>query len=231
MDNAGNQQQGGMTAMFRGNVLVAILLASLLATGRSSAGDNALQSAAPASGMLGGSAPEVASSTESRDSYSTELSMQPLSESKEKASTTMDENTMSNFEATADKIIAAMENHAKQLGVKGVIVVASMDSAGFSWVSRMKAVVANKVLADDPQKSEYPGYNFIGIAYSKAAEMADTKINSGSKVRAAYQGEFGFQGGVIKKIPSGYLLTVFSGATSEQDLEIANVGMGAYVKD
>lgn len=139
--------------------------------------------------------------------------------------TTAGEMPMNTFDAEAGPMIAAMEHHATKLGVKGVIVVASMDSAGFSWVSRMKAVGANKVLADNP-KSEYPGYNFIGIAYSKAAEMADTKINSGSKVRPAYQGEFGYQGGVIKKTAAGYVLAVFSGGTSEQDLEIAKVGMG-----
>jgi hypothetical protein len=33
---------------------------------------------------------------------------------------------------------------------------------------------------------------------------------------------------MIKKVPSGYILTVFSGATSEQDFEIAKVGMEAY---
>jgi len=131
---------------------------------------------------------------------------------------------MANFDA----MISAMEQHAKKLGVKGVIVVASMDSAGFSWMSRMKAVGANKVLADDPKKSEYPGWNFIGIAYSKAAEMADTRLNSGSNVRQPYQGEYGFQGGVIKQAKSGYVLVVFSGGTSEQDLEIANVGIGAF---
>ncbi len=128
---------------------------------------------------------------------------------------------------TFDAMITAMEQHAKALGVKGVIVVASMDSTGFSWMSRMKAVDATKVLDDHPQTSKYPGYNFIGIAYSKAAEMADTKLNSGSNIRVPYQGEFGYQGGVIEKTSSGYLLAVFSGGTSEQDLEIAKVGMSA----
>jgi ribose transport system substrate-binding protein len=134
------------------------------------------------------------------------------------------EISMQNFQTLADNIINEMEIHARKLGVKGVIMVASMDDAGNSWVSKMKAVNAIKVLSDDP-KSEYPGYNFIGIAYSKAAEMADTKLNSGSKVRAPYQGEFGYQGGLIKKMQSGFIITVFSGATSEQDLEIAQVGM------
>jgi hypothetical protein len=102
-----------------------------------------------------------------------------------------------------------------------------MDNSGLSWVSQMKAVDTIKVLDGSPEKSQYPGYNFIGVAYSKAAEMADTKLNSGSKVRPAYQGEFGYQGGVIKKVQTGYVLTVFSGATSEQDLEIAKAGMNA----
>ena len=135
---------------------------------------------------------------------------------------------MEKFQIVAAKMIAEMESYARKLGVKGVIVVASMDDSGFSWISQMKAVDSIKVLDDSPEKKQYPGYNFIGIAYSKAAEMADTKLNSGSKVRPAYQGEFGYQGGVIKEIQSGYILSVFSGATSEQDLEIAKAGMSVY---
>jgi hypothetical protein len=142
--------------------------------------------------------------------------------------TTLAGTPMDNFDATAGKMITAMEGHARKLGVKGVIVIASMDSNGTSWISRMKAVDATKVLAEDPTKSEYPGWNFVGIAYTKAAEMSDTKVNSGSKIRAPYQGEFGFPGGVIQKIPSGYILAVFSGATGEQDTEIAKVGMETF---
>ena len=125
-------------------------------------------------------------------------------------------------------MIEAMEEHALKLGVKGVIVVAGMDSSGGAWESSMKAVKAIKSIAEDPKKSEYPGYNFIGIAYSKAAEMADTRINSGSKVRPPYQGEYGFQGGSIRKTAEGYLLAVFSGATGEQDFEIAEKGIEAF---
>jgi len=135
---------------------------------------------------------------------------------------------MDNFQIVAKDMITEMENHARKLGVKGVILVASMDDAGFSWISQMKAVDDIKVISDNPQQ-EYPGYNFIGIAYSKAAEMADTKLNSGSKIRPAFQGEFGFKGGVIKKVNTGYILTVFSGATGEQDFEIAQVGMNAML--
>ena len=135
---------------------------------------------------------------------------------------------MDNFQIVAGTMITEMENHAKKLGVKGVIVVASMDDTGFSWISQMKAVDAIKSISANPAQNEYPGYNFIGIAYSKAAEMADTKLDSGSKLRSPFQGEFGYQGGLIKKVQSGFILTVFSGASSEQDLEIAKAGMNAY---
>ncbi len=135
---------------------------------------------------------------------------------------------MENFQVIAGKMITEMENHARKLGVKGVIVVASMDNAGHSWVSHMKAVEVMKAIPENPAQEKYPGTNFIAVAYSKAAEMADTKLNSGSNVRPPYQGEFGYQGGMIKKIQSGFILTVFSGATGEQDFEIAKVGMNAY---
>jgi len=138
---------------------------------------------------------------------------------------------MDDFEAVSGTMIDAMETHAATLGVRGVALVARMDEHGLSWVSRMKAVGAIKDVPADPAGHEYPGYNFIGIAYSKAAEMADTKLNSGSKSRPAYQGEFGYQGGRIRKVGSGYLLTVFSGATGEQDLEIANAGINAFAGD
>jgi len=106
-----------------------------------------------------------------------------------------------------------------------------MDEHGFSWSSQMKAVDTIKDIPEDPGQHEYPGYNFIGIAYSKAAEMADTKLDSGSKPRSAFQGEFGYPGGLIKQIQSGFILTVFSGASGEQDVEIARVGMNAYQID
>lgn len=135
---------------------------------------------------------------------------------------------MENFQIVADKMIAEMVNHAKKLDVKGVILVAKMDETGSSWISYMKTVKTIKDVPENPEQHEYPGYNFIGIAYSKAAEMADTKMNSGSKIRLPYQGEFGYPGGAIKKVQSGFILTVFSGATGEQDFEIANIGINAF---
>jgi len=67
--------------------------------------------------------------------------------------------------------------------------------------------------------------NMLGIAYSKASEMADTHQNSGSGLRAVYRGELGYQGGLIQKVNSGYILAVFSGGASEQDLVVAKIGL------
>jgi len=137
---------------------------------------------------------------------------------------------MDNSQNVSWKMITEMENHTRKLGVKRVIVVASMDDAGSSWVSHMKAVDIITSIPEDPQQQEYPGHNAIAIAYCKAAEMADTKLNSGSKARSAYQGEFGHPGGLIKQVQSGFNVTVFSGASGEQDVAIAKVGMDGYQK-
>jgi hypothetical protein len=134
---------------------------------------------------------------------------------------------LADFDATAAKMIRAMEAHAKQIGVKGVIVITSMNDEGTSWISKMQAVEATKNVVTDTSKSNYPGMNFIGVAYTKMAEMADTKANSGGKTRPPYRGEYGFPGGLIKKVASGYILAAFSGGTGEQDVEITKAGMAA----
>lgn len=67
--------------------------------------------------------------------------------------------------------------------------------------------------------------NLLGIASTKAAEMADTHQDSGSGLREIYSGELGYKGGLIKKVSSGYILAVFSGGSSKQDMEVAKIGL------
>jgi hypothetical protein len=64
---------------------------------------------------------------------------------------------MENFQVVAAKMITEMENHARKLGVKGVILVASMDDTGSSWLSQMKAVDAIKLVSENPAPNDYPG--------------------------------------------------------------------------
>lgn len=116
------------------------------------------------------------------------------------------------FITHADEALALMKQGALTMNIKGVGLVAYIPgNETQSWISKMIVV----------KTTGSPRQNFIAVAHSKAAEMAETLTNSGSKVREPKAGEFGYIGGVIKKIDSGYLLATFSGATGEQDLEVS----------
>lgn len=119
------------------------------------------------------------------------------------------ENT---FITHADEALALMKQEALTMNIRGVGLVCYIPgNETQSWISKMIVV----------KTTGSPRQNFIAVAHSKAAEMAETLTNSGSKVREPKAGEFGYIGGVIKKIDSGYLLATFSGATGEQDLEVS----------
>ena len=115
-----------------------------------------------------------------------------------------------------DNCLSLMEQAARGMSVKGVALIAYIPGDSTTkWISKMSVV---GVLRNNSA-------NYLAIAYSKAAEMADLYKDSGSKTRDPLHGEFGYQGGIIKKVESGYILAVFSGASGEQDAEIANVGV------
>lgn len=112
----------------------------------------------------------------------------------------------------ADEALALMKQEALTMDIKGVGLVCYIPGKETqSWISKMIVV----------KTTGSPRQNYIAVAHSKAAEMAETLMNSGSKVREAKSGEFGYIGGAIKKIDSGYLLASFSGATGEQDLAVS----------
>jgi len=120
------------------------------------------------------------------------------------------------FIKQADKSLALIEQAAQKISIKGVAIVAFIPGeVSESWISKMK-VVGNLTSGKA---------NLLGIASTKAAEMADTFKDSGSGVREIYSGELGYKGGLIKKVKSGYVLAVFSGGSGEQDLEVAKVGL------
>ena len=81
-------------------------------------------------------------------------------------------------------------------------------------------------MKEDPKATD-KGSNLLAIAYAKAAEMADTLKDSGSQVRPPMTGEFGWQGGVIVKCASGYLIAAFSGGKSEDDVLVSRAGAEA----
>jgi hypothetical protein len=126
------------------------------------------------------------------------------------------------FDQAADRALAAMRKRVGELGIGGVAVVAWFEGESIqSWTSKM--VVLGK-LKDEPTASN-KGSNLLAIAYSKAAEMADTLKNSGSGVRPPMTGEFGWTGGAIQRGKTGYWIAAFSGGKSEDDLQVSKAGL------
>jgi len=120
------------------------------------------------------------------------------------------------FTKNADQALAVIKEAAEKISIKGVAIVGFIPGEeSETWITKMK-VVGNLTNGKD---------NLLGIAYTKASEMADTHLNSGSGARAVYRGELGYQGGLIKKVKSGYVLAVFSGGSSEDDLVVAKIGL------
>ena len=113
----------------------------------------------------------------------------------------------------ADGCLNIMEDAAQKLSITGVAVIAYMPGdVATSWISKMKVV---GVLANNEA-------NFLGIANAKAAEMARSLKDSGTSQQDPLTGEFGWQGGMIRKVKSGYLIAAFSGGTGQQDADISN---------
>ena len=132
--------------------------------------------------------------------------------------------TVSNrkFDSLADRALAAMRARAAELKITGVAVVAYAPGETIQgWTSKMAVVGKMK---DAPSATD-KGNNLLGIAYAKAAEMADTLQNSGTAARPPMTGEFGWQGGAIAHTRTGYAIAAFSGGKSEDDLEVSKSGL------
>lgn len=120
------------------------------------------------------------------------------------------------FIAQADKTLAVIEEAARKLNIKGTAVVAFIPGEKTEmWISKMKVI---GFFTNDNS-------NTLGVAYTKAAEMADTFKDSGSGVRKPLTGEYGWQGGAIRKVEGGYILASFSGASGEDDYAAATAGL------
>lgn len=131
-------------------------------------------------------------------------------------------SSSSTFDTLADSALESMRHRADELKIGGVAVVAYFEGDTIqSWSSKM-AVVGR--LKDDPSQTQ-KGSNLLAIAYSKAAEMADTLKDSGSHVRPPMTGEFGWNGGVIVRGKNGYLIAAFSGGKDQDDVSVSRSGI------
>jgi hypothetical protein len=126
------------------------------------------------------------------------------------------------FDPLANSALLVMRKRATELGIGGVAVVAYFEGDTVkSWTSKMTVVGRMK---DVPSATD-KGANLLGIAYAKAAEMADTLKNSGSQVRPPMTGEYGWTGGVIVRGKNGYLIAAFSGGKSDDDVKVSTAGV------
>jgi hypothetical protein len=138
------------------------------------------------------------------------------------ASPPVDQKPGKIFEEVADSALIAMTKRAEELKIKGAAVVAYIEGdTTKSWSSKMVVVESMK---DAPTEKNH-GANLLAIAYSKAAEMAETLKDSGNAGRPPMTGETGWQGGLIKKGKTGYLIAAFSGGPSESDLKVPQAGL------
>jgi hypothetical protein len=126
------------------------------------------------------------------------------------------------FDELADSALAAMTKRAEELKIKGAAVVAYVPGENVTaWSSKMAVVGTLRHAPSGNNK----GANLLAIAYSKAAEMADTLKDSGNAGRPPMTGETGWQGGLIKKGRTGYSIAAFSGGPSEADLKVSQAGL------
>ncbi|MGO9337884.1 MAG: hypothetical protein ACLPY1_10290 [Terracidiphilus sp.] len=130
------------------------------------------------------------------------------------------------FDALAASALEAMKQKAAELNIQGVAVVsyAPGDSVQ-GWSSKM-AVVGHMT----DLKASANGNNLLGIAYAKSSEMARTLKDSGTAGGAPMTGEFGWQGGVIFKTSSGFVIVAFSGGKSEDDVQVSKAGLEVMKK-
>lgn len=136
--------------------------------------------------------------------------------------------TPASFDASAEAALQVMKARAEALKIGGAAVLAYFDGDKIeSWSSKMLVVGRMK---DEPTATD-KGSNLLAIAYAKAAEMADTLKDSGSKVRPPMTGEFGWEGGVIIRVKTGYIIAAFSGGKSEDDVAVSRAGAARIVND
>ncbi len=126
------------------------------------------------------------------------------------------------FNTVADKALAAMKARAEELKITGAAVVAySTTDPVQAWSSKMVVVgTITAVTSNSPA-----GEDRLAIAYTKAAEMADTLRDSGSLGRPKMKGENGWQGGVVTKGKTGVLIAAFSGGVSSDDVKVSRAGL------
>ncbi|SFV02179.1 hypothetical protein [Butyrivibrio sp. INlla21] len=116
------------------------------------------------------------------------------------------------------KVLEEMKNKAHDMGIKGVAVASVLNKGeSVDWIGEMKVV--------DTPFNFNEGWNLVGIAWAKCAEAMATEADSGNPDHKAILGECGFVGGAYEEYKGYKMSFAFSGALSEEDLEVAKYGI------
>lgn len=119
------------------------------------------------------------------------------------------------------KVLDDMEAKALEMKIQGVGVACFLDiDSEVDWIGEMKVVETPYNLKE--------GWNLVAIAWSKAGEAIASGANSGNPERKKIMGELGFVGGAYAETDEYKLAFAFSGATSEEDLEVAEYGIAKF---
>jgi hypothetical protein len=125
------------------------------------------------------------------------------------------------FDSAAQAALAAMKQRAAEHNIQGVAVGSFAPGDTLQGWSSQMAVVGHMTDHTNGEK----GNNLLAIAYAKASEMANTLKDSGTSGLTPMTGEFGWQGGVMTRVPNGYIIVAFSGGKSEDDVEVSKAGL------
>ncbi len=116
------------------------------------------------------------------------------------------------------RALEEMKNKALEMGIKGVAVASILNKGEtYDWMGEMKVVETPYNLTE--------GWNLVAIAWSKCGEVIATEADSGNPDHHKIMGEFGFVGGAYEEYKGYKMAFAFSGALSEEDLEVARHGI------
>lgn len=128
-----------------------------------------------------------------------------------------------------ERALDAMIAIARELGLKkGVATILILkDGADLARVAFQSINGIGSIERDpDPARGgSDTGTNYLAMALGKIAEMVSTHTDSGTMPRPAKRGEPGVGGGRTTRVMGGYVYAAYSGGTTEQDDQIAAVGM------
>ncbi|MCR5804323.1 MAG: hypothetical protein K6G47_08660 [Clostridia bacterium] len=115
-------------------------------------------------------------------------------------------------------VLEDMKNKALDMGIQGVAVASVLNKGEeYDWIGEMKVVETPYNLKE--------GWNLVAIAWSKCGEVIATEADSGDPKHKPILGECGFVGGAYDEYDGYKLAFAFSGALSEEDLEVAKFGI------